>query len=45
MKSLECSSEEGEDDKKRGIEVGANAYLVKPFRSDSFLAEVYKFLN
>lgn len=39
------SSEEGEDDKKRGIEVGANSYLVKPFRSESLLAEVDKFLN
>ena len=39
------SSEKGDDDKKRGIEVGANSYLVKPFRSDSLLAEVDKFLN
>ena len=39
------SSEEGEDDKKRGIEVGANSYLVKPFRSKALLDEVDKFLN
>ena len=39
------SSEEGEDDKKRGMEVGANSYLVKPFRSNALLAEVDKYLN
>lgn len=39
------SSEKGEDDKKRGIEVGANSYLVKPFRSKALLDEVDKFLN
>ena len=39
------SSEEGEDDKQRGMEVGANSYLVKPFRSTALLIEVDKFLN
>ncbi|PWB68638.1 response regulator [candidate division GN15 bacterium] len=39
------SSEDGEDDRQRGMEVGANAYLVKPFKSALLLDEVGKFLK
>ncbi len=39
------TSEEGEDDKERGLEVGASSYLVKPFKSDLLLNEVSKYLN
>jgi len=38
------SSEEGSEDKERGIEVGATSYLVKPFRPDTLLAEVAKYI-
>ncbi len=34
------SSEEGNEDKERGMEVGATSYLVKPFRPDTLLDEV-----
>mgnify|MGYP006277910207 CR=1 FL=1 len=39
------SSEEAEDDRRKGIEVGANSYLVKPFKSSLLLSEVSKFLK
>ncbi len=39
------SSEEGSEDKERGIEVGATSYLVKPFRPDTLLLEVSRLLN
>ena len=34
------SSEEGDDDKARGLQVGANAYLVKPVERNSLIAAV-----
>lgn len=39
------SSEDGEDDRVRGIEVGANSYLVKPFKASVLLNEVSQYLN
>ncbi|MDX9858144.1 MAG: response regulator [candidate division Zixibacteria bacterium] len=39
------SSEEGEADRQRGIEVGATSYLVKPFKSQLLLSEVSKYLK
>jgi two-component system, chemotaxis family, chemotaxis protein CheY len=39
------SSEDGADDRKRGIEVGASSYLVKPFKSSLLLTEVGKYLG
>jgi two-component system chemotaxis response regulator CheY len=39
------SSEEEEQDKSRGREVGATSYLVKPFKPNVLLAEVSKYLK
>ncbi len=39
------TSEEAEEDKERGITVGASSYLVKPFKSALLLSEVSKYLN
>ena len=39
------SSEEGPEDKARGIEAGASTYLVKPFKSDKLLQEVNRLLQ
>lgn len=39
------SSEEEENDKKLGDDVGASSYLVKPFKPDVLLAEVSKYLK
>ena len=39
------SSEDGADDRARGIEVGASSYLVKPFKSSLLLTEVGKYLG
>jgi two-component system, chemotaxis family, chemotaxis protein CheY len=39
------SSEEGEVDRERGIAIGANTYLVKPFKSGLLLDEVNKLLT
>lgn len=39
------SSEEGNDDQERGMQVGANSYLVKPFKSSLLLDEVAKYLS
>ncbi len=38
------SSVDREDDRVRGMEVGANSYLVKPFKSSLLLNEVSKYL-
>jgi len=39
------SSEDGEDDRNRGLQVGATSYLVKPFRSNVLLEEVSRFIS
>jgi two-component system chemotaxis response regulator CheY len=39
------SSEEAAEDQQRGIEAGANSYLVKPFRPATLLSEVTKQLE
>ena len=39
------SSEDGDDDQERGIRVGANSYLVKPFNASLLVEEVAKFLD
>ena len=39
------TSEAEEDDRQRGLEVGANSYLVKPFKSSVLLDEVSKYLK
>lgn len=38
------SSEDSDDDRDRGMNVGASSYLVKPFKSDVLLSEVSKYL-
>jgi len=39
------SSEDGDDDRDRGLEVGASSYLVKPFKSTLLLSEVSKYVK
>lgn len=39
------SSEEDEEDKAKGRQAGANAYLVKPFKAPALLAEVTRLLE
>lgn len=39
------TSEDGEDDRERGIEVGASSYLVKPFKASILLHEVSQYLK
>jgi len=39
------SSEDGYDDQERGMRVGANSYLVKPFKSSLLVEEVAKYLD
>ena len=39
------TSEEDEDDRLKGIKAGATAYLTKPFKPDSLLAEVDRQLD
>ncbi len=39
------SSEDGDEDRKRGLTVGANSYLVKPFKSAVLLDEVGRYLK
>jgi len=39
------SSEDEEEDRERGIEVGATSYLVKPFKPALLLSEVTKYLE
>jgi len=38
------SSEDGDDDRERGMEVGANSYLVKPFNPSKLMTEVSKYV-
>lgn len=38
------TSEDDDKDMERGIEVGANSYLVKPFKSNILMEEVAKYL-
>lgn len=40
-----CSSEDREDDIRRGLALGARAYIVKPFRSEHLLEVVSRVLN
>jgi two-component system chemotaxis response regulator CheY len=39
------SSENSEGDRQRGLEVGANSYLLKPFESEKLLQEVSQYLK
>ena len=39
------SSEDREDDRTKGMDVGASSYLVKPFKSSLLLNEVSKYLT
>ena len=39
------TSEEEEEDKQKGIQVGANSYLVKPFKPALLVNEVEKYLD
>jgi two-component system chemotaxis response regulator CheY len=39
------SSEDGDDDRERGMAVGADSYLVKPFKSSVLIDEVSKYLE
>ena len=39
------SSEDRDDDRKRGMEAGATSYLVKPFKSSLLLNEVSRQLH
>lgn len=39
------TSEEDEVDRQRGIDAGANSYLVKPFKPNLLLSEVVKYLS
>ena len=39
------SSEDGDDDRERGMEVGANSYLVKPFNPAKLMTEVSKYVK
>ena len=39
------SSEDGDEDQRRGMEVGANSYLVKPFKPAVLLTEVSRQLE
>lgn len=39
------SSEDGDNDKERGLQVGASSYLVKPFNAEILLTEVSKYLK
>lgn len=39
------TSEEADEDKNKGIEVGASSYLVKPFNASLLLKEVLKYLT
>jgi two-component system chemotaxis response regulator CheY len=38
------TSEEDDEDKEKGIKVGANSYLVKPFKPTKLIEEVSKYL-
>lgn len=39
------TSEDDDKDMEKGIEVGANSYLVKPFKSSVLIEEVSKYLG
>ena len=39
------STEKSEEDKKRGISLGASGYVVKPFRKEELMAMVTKVLG
>ena len=39
------TSEEEEEDKQKGIQVGASSYLVKPFKPNLLVSEVEKYLK
>ena len=39
------SSESGEEDKSRGLAIGANSYMIKPFDAKKLQYEVSKFLS
>ena len=39
------SSEEGSDDRERGLSVGASSYLVKPFKPAILLQEVSQYIK
>lgn len=39
------SSESGEEDKTKGLSVGANSYMIKPFDAKKLQYEVSKFLS
>ncbi|HNQ77704.1 MAG TPA: response regulator [Acidobacteriota bacterium] len=41
---LIISTEAGEEDRRRGLEIGANGYLVKPFTEGQLVETVQKFL-
>jgi two-component system chemotaxis response regulator CheY len=38
------TSEEAEEDRERGLSVGANSYLVKPFNASLLAGEVSKYI-
>jgi two-component system, chemotaxis family, chemotaxis protein CheY len=42
---LIISTEAGEEDRRRGLEIGANGYLVKPFTEGQLVDTVQKFLT
>ena len=42
---LIVSTEKSEEDKKRGIALGASGYVVKPFRKEELMAVVAKVLE
>jgi len=39
------SSEQDDQDRQKGMKVGASSYLVKPFKSNLLLTEVSKYLD
>lgn len=39
------STEKSEDDRKRGLEIGANDYVTKPFKPDQFQGKVKNLLK
>lgn len=39
------TSEEADEDREKGIQIGASSYLVKPFKSSLLLDEVFKYLK
>jgi DNA-binding response OmpR family regulator len=39
------STEKSEEDKKRGLSLGASGYVVKPFRKEELMAMVAKVLE